>query len=150
MSSSTPPPPPDELPERLKNPSPLKSTAFSCSGTHLPLRHIWKFIVRTTWNAAGNPCEQRLCVELKLEIYMKDLTICLYFQTAFNAIFVGIQSVTLASGGICVDAVVLRGFNTSSTDTCPWICQKSRRIGCVIPHCRLQRGITQLILCLTF
>ena len=27
------------------------------------------------------------------------------------------------------------------------ICKKSRRIGCVIPHCKLQRGITQPILC---
>ena len=26
------------------------------------------------------------------------------------------------------------------------ICQKSRRIGCVIPHCNLQRGFTQPIL----
>ena len=29
---------------------------------------------------------------------------------------------------------------------CLQICQKSRKIGCVIPHCNLQRGITQPIL----
>ena len=36
------------------------------------------------------------------------------------------------------------GFATSCTDTV--VCQKSQRTGCVIPRCKLQRGITQPIL----